>query len=360
MLSRVLLVALAAGADGLMFRSTAVTKQWDTWAFVENGTFYAYYLITEVSYGEGFGVATSPDGTQWTDHGYVWRGPAWLAHRWWQGSSAVWRAADFEKTGRYLINYSEMRPNGSQTITFAESLDLIHWSRPAPYNTTYFPIDTRYYSNNHGRWDTIYSVPADRPGERDGYPRIGFWTGSPLNGNGTFAIGVTDDGCGTARTCHSTARKSAQNACASARSSLRLQRRRLFKWSLPLASACQAAIGARCSHHACCHNQLARSSARLSGSHTRPASPAERGSRSSATVGRGRCSAMPPRRRTGRTRARSRTSTCSTARATSSDSCLQMCSIPRHDDKHTWSGLIRDNSSAAEPTFVPALWVAEE
>lgn len=26
--------------DGLMFHSDAVTSQWDTWAFVENGTFY--------------------------------------------------------------------------------------------------------------------------------------------------------------------------------------------------------------------------------------------------------------------------------------------------------------------------------
>jgi hypothetical protein len=37
-------VLLAAGAvptvHGLMFHSNAVTSQWDTWAFVENGTFY--------------------------------------------------------------------------------------------------------------------------------------------------------------------------------------------------------------------------------------------------------------------------------------------------------------------------------
>jgi hypothetical protein len=67
---RNLFLLLAASADGLMFKSG---DTWDTWAFVENGTYYAYYLITEESPGEGFGVATSPNGaSNWTDHGYVW------------------------------------------------------------------------------------------------------------------------------------------------------------------------------------------------------------------------------------------------------------------------------------------------
>ena len=57
--------------DALMFHSNVVAKQWDTWAFVENGTWYAYYLITEHSPGEGFGCATSADGVHWTDHGYA-------------------------------------------------------------------------------------------------------------------------------------------------------------------------------------------------------------------------------------------------------------------------------------------------
>ena len=69
----------------MMFQSTAVSSQWDTWAFAENNTYYAYYLITEHSPGEGFGVATSPDGAHWLDHGYVFHGPSWVQHRWWQG-----------------------------------------------------------------------------------------------------------------------------------------------------------------------------------------------------------------------------------------------------------------------------------
>ena len=45
--------------------------------------------------------------------------------------------------------------------------------------------------------DTIYSIPVPGPGQenlRDGYPRYGYWTASPLAGNGTFGFGQTDDG----------------------------------------------------------------------------------------------------------------------------------------------------------------------
>ncbi|KAL1529474.1 hypothetical protein AB1Y20_000421 [Prymnesium parvum] len=180
---------------GLMFHSTAVTKQWDTWGFVENGTWYAYYLVTEHSPGEGFGVATSSDGVHWTDRGFVWRSPAWRAHGWWEGTSSVWRAPDYPRTGRYLINYSEYRRGGNQTITFAESFDLIHWRRPPPLNGTYFPIDVARGYEAPGRWDTIYSVPVPRRGQespRDGYPRYGFWTAT--SAAGSWGAGVTEDG----------------------------------------------------------------------------------------------------------------------------------------------------------------------
>ena len=69
-------------SSGLMFQSHAVHSQWDTWAFNENGTYYVYYLVTENSPGEGFGVATSPDGQTWTDHGFVFHAPSWREHRW--------------------------------------------------------------------------------------------------------------------------------------------------------------------------------------------------------------------------------------------------------------------------------------
>jgi hypothetical protein len=57
-----------------------------------------------------------------------------------------------------------------QQITFAESFNLINWTRPSPLNTSFFDIDTRYYKNP-GRWDCIYSTPQD-PSGPDG-PRDG-------------------------------------------------------------------------------------------------------------------------------------------------------------------------------------------
>ena len=136
----------AACSTGLMFQSHnttgsfSVTGQWDTWVFVENGTYYVYYLVTERSPGEGFGVATSPDGQHWTDYGFVFHGPSWTEHRWWEGSGSVWRAPDYATSGRYLINWSQ-DPGGYQNLTFGQSFDLIHWTpldvapTPAPAST---------------------------------------------------------------------------------------------------------------------------------------------------------------------------------------------------------------------------------
>eukprot|EP00947_MAST-08B_sp_MAST-8B-sp1_P000874 g874.t1 len=197
-----------------MFHSKNVSKQWDTWVYVENGTYYAYYLVTEVSYGEGFGVGTSTDGVHWVDRGYVWKGPSWWnpgtpssPEKFWEGSSAIWRAADFNETGRYIINYSQMNTDcGCQNITFAESYDLIHWTNGLEKNESdkfpWFNIDADHYKVKGGRWDTIYSIPVHQgtPGHedqhlRDGYPRYGYWTASPVDGsNGTFGFGITEDG----------------------------------------------------------------------------------------------------------------------------------------------------------------------
>ena len=204
-----------------MFRSGNVTSQWDTWVFVENQTFYLFYLVTEHSPGEGFGVATSSDGQHWNDRGFVYHGPSWTEHGWWMGTGSVWRAADFAKTGRYIVNWSQApgkdgQPNngsdpwrtaGYQNISFAESYDLIHWSRPAPLATTYFSADTRYYNDFlpcGSRWDCIYSIPVPQEGRslsaRDGYPRYGYWTASPLHCgcsgfcNQSMGFGRTEDG----------------------------------------------------------------------------------------------------------------------------------------------------------------------
>eukprot|EP01045_Picozoa_sp_COSAG04_P039919 COSAG04_NODE_11419_length_710_cov_0.759411_1_plen_197_part_01 len=175
--------------------------------------------MTEHGPGEGFGVATSADGQHWDDRGFVYHGPSWSEHGWWMGTGSVWRAADWERTGRYIVNWSQDPgkdggPNngssvgaGFQNISFAESFDLIHWSRPAPLDTTFFSADPRHYHDFLGcgaRWDCIYTIPVPQPGRnlsaRDGYPRYGYWTASPL-GCGcsgycsqSVGFGVTSDG----------------------------------------------------------------------------------------------------------------------------------------------------------------------
>lgn len=204
------IAALAAlpSASALMFHSEAVTKQWDTWVFVENATFYAYYLVTQVSYGEGFGVGTSSDGVHWQDHGFVWKAPSWYnvpspsaPRQFWEGTSSVYRAADYNRTGRYLINYSQFNTLCKcQNITTAESFDLIHWSngleKGQPDTFPWFNIDPELYQVRGGRWDTIYSIPVDPLAQnvRDGYPRYGYWTATPINNSGTFGFGITHDG----------------------------------------------------------------------------------------------------------------------------------------------------------------------
>ena len=42
---KVALLVLLPTVRGLMFASTAVKKQWDTWGFVENGTWFAPFPI---------------------------------------------------------------------------------------------------------------------------------------------------------------------------------------------------------------------------------------------------------------------------------------------------------------------------
>ena len=142
------IVVLPNFVAGLMFHSTHVTGQWDTWAFVDGNTYYAFYLITQdapksgSSPGNGFGVAISSDGVHWKDYGKV---HSEVPNMGWEGTGAVWRSP--KGTGRkaFLVNFSQCPHGGLQNISFAESDDLIHWTRTPPLNNTWFDIDTRFY-----------------------------------------------------------------------------------------------------------------------------------------------------------------------------------------------------------------------
>lgn len=179
--------------EAMIFKSAQVAAQWDTWAYYHEGTYYLYYLITEHSPGEGFGVATSTDGVHWKDHGWAIRESK--ENTFYLGTGSVWKALDFETSGRFICNYSEHRRDAAgkqtQNILFAWSTDLIHWNKFD--DETMFRVDSRYYDPT-GRWDCIFPILR----KQGGY--FGTWTATDKkgpngeNGKGIVGIGFSEDG----------------------------------------------------------------------------------------------------------------------------------------------------------------------
>jgi len=175
----------------MIFKSDLVPAQWDTWSYYHNNTFYLYYLIAGRNGFDGFGVATSPDGVHWRDHGWAIRASDHMVE--YLGTGAVWKAVDFETSGRFICNYSEWREEPAtgrktQNILFAWSTDLIHWHKFG--DERMFRVDERFYER-HGRWDCIYPLPR----AEGGY--YGTWTATPkgaANLNAGIGFGTSDDG----------------------------------------------------------------------------------------------------------------------------------------------------------------------
>jgi hypothetical protein len=172
----------------MLFKSKHFSSTWDTWMYYDSGTYYLYYLITETSGGEGFGVATSEDGIHWNDRGMVLQASDQMVI--FLGTGAVWRKPD-EEQRIFICNYSEWHvENGknAQRILFAWSEDLIHWTKYGEENT--FEVNEslyKKYQEDGGRWDCIYPIPR----KDGGY--YGYWTASPLGYKG-FGFGETTDG----------------------------------------------------------------------------------------------------------------------------------------------------------------------
>ena len=170
----------------MIFRSEQVKAQWDTWVYFHQGTYYLYYLITEDSPGEGFGVATSADGVHWHDHGWALHASDQMLR--YLGTGAVWKSADFDTTSRFICNYSEHREEQDGTITqnilFAWSTDLIHWTKYG--DDQLFRVDTQHYQRL-GRWDCIYPIPHPEGGY------YGTWTATPKGHKGV-GVGYSSDG----------------------------------------------------------------------------------------------------------------------------------------------------------------------
>ena len=171
----------------MLFRSK-LFAHWDTWMYYNEGKYFLYYLIfgDNSTIWDGFGVAVSTDGVYYTDYGRViGESPD---NRSYLGTGAIWKAADYDESRRFVCNYSEHRetPEGlRQHIFFATSTDLIHWEKLG--NEMQFSSDEQYYRGAGGRWDCIY--PLEK--ENGGY--YGYLTASPYAFDG-IGICKSEDG----------------------------------------------------------------------------------------------------------------------------------------------------------------------
>jgi hypothetical protein len=172
----------------MLFTVTKPRCLWDNWLFFWKGKYYLYYLANkEGGPWDSFGLAISDDAVHWKDLGDILSKDPRAT---WMGTGHVWKSADFDEDGKFIINYSEWHGpdyTGQQYIFFAESADLIHWNKVGHR----FGPDARWYNvdkGNKSRWDAINPLP--RPG--GGY--FGFCTATPKNNPAGFGFGESDDG----------------------------------------------------------------------------------------------------------------------------------------------------------------------
>ena len=158
------------GAQAMSYQPTLVPGMGDQWLYYHEGIHYLYHLYEQPA-GKLYGVylATSKDGVHFQEVGPViekQKDAEWL------GSGAVWRA-----DGKFIMNFSESRAH--QSISFAESDDLIHWRRLGDeYRSN---PDPRWYEVN--RWDCIWALPRAEGGFW-GYLSANPWRLSARHTNG--------------------------------------------------------------------------------------------------------------------------------------------------------------------------------
>lgn len=180
--------------QAMFYKPEKVRVLWDTWMYYHQGTYYLYYLLLEPterdgSHGHGICMARSTDGVNWSETGLIFmKDPDATG----LGTGSVWPAEDFERSGTFVMNFSEWFDwtIQSQFIRFAESKDLVHWQRLD--QDTDFKADPRWYTTfpdekRGSRWDCIYTI------RRPGGGRYGYWTATPRERPG-FGFGEALDG----------------------------------------------------------------------------------------------------------------------------------------------------------------------
>lgn len=156
--------------EAMLYRPARVPGMGDQWLYYHDGVHYLYHLYEQPA-GQLYGVylATSTNGVHFQEVGPVVEKRPDAG---WLGSGSVWRAG-----GRYIMNFSEARAH--QTISFAESEDLVRWQRLGDEYRS--GPDARWYEVD--RWDCIWALPREAGGFW-GYLSANPWRRSPEHPEG--------------------------------------------------------------------------------------------------------------------------------------------------------------------------------
>ena len=168
----------------LFYKATdpASGNMWDVWLFHHENTYYLFSLCSSGENWDNFSMARSPDGVHWTEIGPVIARDEGVT---WMGTGSVWKNPVPGAKPSFLINYSSWK-GPRQTIFFAGSDDLVHWTKCGPERE--FIQDERWYEAT-GRWDCIWTI------ERTGGGLYGYWTATPKpETGGRFGFGESPDG----------------------------------------------------------------------------------------------------------------------------------------------------------------------
>ena len=159
-------------------------NMWDTWLYLHEGTYYLYSLCTTGKPWNNISMASSQDGVHWAEIGRVIKmNPQAVG----MGTGSTWKSPDFENDGKFIMNFSQAFPDQPQSIYFAESTDLIHWTQLDEAKCE-FKQNPRWYKPD-GRWDCIWTVP------RQGGGYYGYWTATPKSKTGgQFGFGQSMNG----------------------------------------------------------------------------------------------------------------------------------------------------------------------
>ena len=159
--------------EAMFYTPTRVPGMGDQWLYYHEGVHYLFHLYEQPA-GQLYGVylATSKDGGHFEEMGPVIEKKAGAD---WLGSGSVWQAG-----GKCIMNFSESRGR-VQSISFAESTDLIHWQRLGDEYAS--NPDSRWYEV--GRWDCIWAMSR-----KEG----GFWgylSANPWRRSDAHPVGLT-------------------------------------------------------------------------------------------------------------------------------------------------------------------------